>query len=167
MRTLSDHIVSMLTDTSRRVPFLMHDIARRSRYRFDARARSRGITRAQWRVLIMLSRVDGPTQSDLAEMLDVERITLCRMVDRLAEAGMVERRADPSDRRVWRLHLTDRATPVVDELSAIANEMEEDMLEPLSAEQRELLTNLLTTVRDHMREKDDRIEPPTVAGARR
>jgi DNA-binding MarR family transcriptional regulator len=145
----------------------MHDIARRSRYRFDARARSGGITRAQWRVLIMLSRVDGPTQSDLAEMLDVERITLCRMVDRLAEAGMVERRADPSDRRVWRLHLTERATPVVDELSAIANEMEEDMLEPLSAEQRELLTNLLTTVRDHMREKDDRIEQPPAAEAQR
>ena len=168
MLTASLHNVSMLTDTSRRVPFLMHDIARRSRYRFDARARSRGITRAQWRVLIMLSRVDiAPTQSDLAEMLDVERITLCRMVDRLAEAGMVERRADPSDRRVWRIHLTERATPVVDELSAIANEMEEDMLERLSAEQRELLTNLLTSVREHMRDKDDRIEQPAVAGARR
>ena len=116
----------------------------------------------------MLSRVDiAPTQSDLAEMLDVERITLCRMVDRLAEAGMVERRADPSDRRVWRIHLTERATPVVDELSAIANEMEEDMLERLSAEQRELLTNLLTSVREHMRDKDDRIEQPAVAGARR
>ncbi len=158
----------MLTDTSRRVPLLMHDIARRSRYRFDARARSRGITRAQWRVLIVLSRVDGaPTQSDLAELLDVERITLCRMVDRLAEAGMVERRADPSDRRVWRLHLTSQAMPVVDELSAIANEMEEDMLEPLSAEQREILTHLLTTVRDHMRENEDRIYSPAVAATRR
>ena len=145
----------------------MQDIARRSRYRFDARARSRGITRAQWRVLIMLSRVDGPTQSDLAEMLDVERITLCRMVDRLAEANMVERRADPSDRRVWRIHLTERAMPVVDELSTIANEMEEDMLEPLSPEQRALLTSLLSTVRDHMRESDDRIEPPTAAEALR
>ena len=167
MLIASVHNVSMLTDTSRRVPFLMHDIARRSRYRFDARARSRGITRAQWRVLIMLSRVDGPTQSDLAEILDVERITLCRMVDRLAEAGMVERRADPSDRRVWRLHLTERATPVVDELSAIANEMEEEMLEALSTEQREVLTNLLTTVRDHMREKDDPIEPSAAAGSQR
>ena len=144
----------------------MHDIARRSRYRFDARARSRGITRAQWRVLIMLSRVDGPTQSDLAEMLDVERITLCRMVDRLAEANMVERRADPSDRRVWRIHLTERAMPVVDELSTIANEMEEDMLEPLSPEQRALLTSLLSTVRDHMRESDDRIELPAAEAAR-
>ncbi len=157
----------MLTETSRRIPFLMHDIARRSRYRFDARARSRGITRAQWRVLISLSRVDGPTQSDLAEMLDVERITLCRMVDRLAEAGLVERRADPSDRRVWRLHLTERAMPLVDELGAIANEMEEDMLEPLSPEQRAVLTSLLATVRDHIRESDERLDAPAAVEGRR
>lgn len=142
----------MATDTSRRVPFLMHDIARRSRYWFDARARSTGSTRAQWRVLFSLARVDGPTQSELAEMLDVERITLCRMVDRLAEAGMVERRADPSDRRVWRLHLTERAAPVIDELSAIADEMEDKILQPLSPAERETLTGLLVKVRDYMRD---------------
>ena len=156
----------MLTDTSRRIPFLMHDIARRARYRFDARARSRGITRAQWRVLFSLSRVEGPTQSDLAEMLDVERITLCRMVDRLAEADLIERRADPSDRRVWRLHLTERAMPLVGELGAIAMEMEEEMLEPLSREQRTVLTDLLTIVSDHVRECDERLEP-SVAGTGR
>jgi len=145
---------------SRNISFLMHDIARRSRYWFDARARSRGITRAQWRVLIMLSRIDGCTQSELAERLDVERITLCRMVDRLAEAGFVERRADPSDRRVWRLHLTERAMPLVGELEAIAHEMEENMLAPLSAEQRLVLTDLLISVRDHIRQDEDPIELP-------
>jgi MarR family transcriptional regulator, transcriptional regulator for hemolysin len=149
----------MLTDANRSIPFLMHDIARRSRYWFDSRARSAGITRAQWRVLISLGRVDGPTQTELAELLDVERITLCRMVDRLAEAGMVERRADPSDRRVWRIHLTDKATPLVDELGHIAHDMEENMLAPLSTEQRETLTNLLTLVRDHIRVEDDRAAP--------
>lgn len=134
----------------------MHDIARRSRYWFDARARTQGITRAQWRMLISLSRIDGPTQTELADMLDVERITLCRMVDRLAEAGLVERRADPSDRRVWRLHLTEKATPLVDELSHLAIELEEDMLAPLSAQQRAQLTDLLILVRDHIRVEDDR-----------
>ena len=89
-------------------------------------------------------------------MLDVERITLCRMVDRLAEAGFIERRADPADRRVWRLHLTERAMPVVDDLGAIAVEMEENILEPLDAEQRAVLAGLLATVRDHIRESDDR-----------
>jgi len=146
---------------------MMHDIARRSRYMFDARARSRGITRAQWRVLIMLARIEGPTQSELAEILDVERITLCRMVDRLAEAGMVERRADPADRRVWRLHLTERATPLVGELGSIATEMEEYLLEPLSPEQRSQLAFLLGIVHDQMRENVTPIEPPAQAGGQR
>jgi len=135
----------------------MHDIARRSRYWFDARARSAGSTRAQWRVLFNLARVDGPSQSELADMLDVERITLCRMVDRLAEAGMVERRADPSDRRVWRLHLTERAAPVIDELGTIADEMEDKMLQSLSAAERRTLTDLLIKVRDCMREDGEQL----------
>lgn len=158
----------MHTDMSRRVSFLMHDIARNSRYWFDARARSLGITRAQWRVLMLLGRVvDSPTQSELAEMLDVERITLCRMVDRLAEAGLVERRADPSDRRVWRLHLTERATPLVEELSHIANEMEERMLAPLSPAQRALLSDVLTIVRDHIQQEDANVLQPQLAEANR
>ncbi|WP_016744869.1 MarR family winged helix-turn-helix transcriptional regulator [Rhizorhabdus wittichii] len=135
----------------REISFLLHDIARRTRYAFDARARASGLTRAQWRVLINLAHVDGPTQSELAVALDVERITLCRMVDRLAEAGLVERRADPSDRRVWRLHLTEKAGPLVDRLSGIANEMEEKMLFPLSAEQRDLLGGLLLTIDQKLR----------------
>ncbi len=146
----------MHTELSRRVSFLMHDIARQSRYWFDARARSRGLTRAQWRVLLYLDRSDGPTQSEVAEMLDVERITLCRMVDRLSEGGLVERRADPADRRVWRLYLTDKAAPLVDELTDIANEMEDNLLAPLDAGQRATLTDLLTIVRDHFREQDER-----------
>ena len=156
----------MHADMSRRITFLMHDIARRARYLFDARARSKGITRAQWRVLTSLARLDGPTQSDLAELLDVERITLCRMVDRLAEAGLVERRADPSDRRVWRLHLTERATPLVEELSSMANAMEEELLEPLTVDQRDVLRSLLTTVRDHVREIDDRMDQLASGSAR-
>lgn len=157
----------MHTDLSRRVSFLMHDIARRSRYWFDARARSRGLTRAQWRMLLYLDRYDGPTQSEVAEMLDVERITLCRMVDRLAESGLVERRADPSDRRVWRLHLTAKAMPLVEDLTGIANEMEDNLLAPLDADQRATLTGLLNIVRDHMREQDERAEPPLAADGRR
>lgn len=113
------------------------------------------MTRAQYRVLMSLAHREGSTQSDLAERLDVERITLCRMVDRLAEAGMVERRADPNDRRVWRLYLTENAAPVAKDMTKLANEMEENMLQPLTAEQRETLTHLLTIVRDHMHADDD------------
>lgn len=149
---------------SRRISFLMHDIARRSRYWFDARARSRGLTRAQWRALLYLARTDGPTQTELADLLDVERITACRMVDRLAEAGWVERRADPTDRRVWRLHLTEKAMPLVADLTHIADEMEDNILLPLDATQRETLTDLLTIVRDHIREQDEL--PPAAAAPR-
>ncbi len=151
------HNVSMHTESNRRISFLTHDIARRSRYWFDARARSRGITRPQWRVLISLANAEGPTQSELADMLDVERITLCRMVDRLAEAGLVERRADPTDRRVWRIHLTEKATPIVNELSGIASTLEERVLAPLDLAQREMLAELLSIVRDHIREEDERL----------
>ncbi|MES2497160.1 MAG: MarR family transcriptional regulator [Pseudomonadota bacterium] len=152
---------------NRRVSFLMHDIARRSRYWFDARARSRGLTRAQWRMLLFLAHAEGPTQSEVAEMLDVERITLCRMVDRLAEGGLVERRADPTDRRVWRLYLTEKAMPLVDDLTHIADDMENNLLAPLDADQRATLTGLLNIVRDHIREQDDRSPQAVVAGGGR
>ncbi len=157
----------MHAEMNRRVSFLMHDIARRSRYWFDARARSRGLTRAQWRMLLFLAHAEGPTQSEVAEMLDVERITLCRMVDRLAEGGLVERRADPTDRRVWRLYLTEKAMPLVDDLTHIADDMENNLLAPLDADQRATLTGLLNIVRDHIREQDDRSPQAVVAGGGR
>jgi MarR family transcriptional regulator for hemolysin len=87
---------------------------------FDRRAGELGVTRAQWRVLSRLSRQDGLRQVELAEALDVEPITLCRMIDRLAEAGLVERRADEGDRRAWRIHLTPKAGPLIETLRGIA-----------------------------------------------
>ncbi|MBC7505892.1 MAG: MarR family transcriptional regulator, partial [Sandarakinorhabdus sp.] len=77
---------------------LITDSARLLRRRFDARARGLGVSRAQWQVLFILSRTEGINQAGLAEALDVETITVGRMVDRLADAGLVERRADPADR---------------------------------------------------------------------
>ena len=88
---------------------LVTDTARLLRRRFDARARRIGVSRAQWQVLIALARAQGINQAALAERLEVETITVGRMVDRLADAGLVERRADPADRRAWRLFLTAHA----------------------------------------------------------
>ena len=82
--------------------FLIGDTARLMRRAFDERVRTKGITRPQWRVLGLLNRFGGSTQVVLAEMMDVEPITLGRMIDRMQDAGLVERRADPSDRRAWR-----------------------------------------------------------------
>jgi MarR family transcriptional regulator for hemolysin len=91
--------------------FLLHDVARLLRKRFEQNARGSGLTRSQWQVLTYLARNEGISQSGLAELLDVEQITLCRIVDRLQAFGLIERHPHPSDRRVWILHLTPTAHP--------------------------------------------------------
>ncbi|HYZ33270.1 MAG TPA: MarR family transcriptional regulator [Crenalkalicoccus sp.] len=95
---------------------VLHEVARLVRTLFDRRARAHGMTRAQWMILARLRRHDGLTQRELAEILEVEPITVGRLVDRLEARGMVQRCADPADRRVWRLHLTPAATPVLAEI---------------------------------------------------
>lgn len=91
------------------IGFLLNDTARLFRRAFNARVKGSGLTALQWRLLVYLRRNIGIRQAPLAELIEVEPITLSRMVDRLAEAGMVERRPDPSDRRAWRLFLTPEA----------------------------------------------------------
>ena len=103
------------------IAFLLKDASRLLRRRFDARARTVGVSRAQWEVLFALSRNEGINQTGLADYLEVETITLCRMVDRLADAALVERRPDPADRRAWRLHLTDAARPLLDRLKVMGD----------------------------------------------
>jgi MarR family transcriptional regulator for hemolysin len=117
---------------------------------FDRRAAVLGSTRAQWRVLAKLSRRDGQKQVELAEALDVEPITLSRMVDRLAEAGYVERRQDEADRRVWRIHLTQRALPVLEELDALSDIFHADLLAGVSSEDRAVASRVLARVRDNL-----------------
>jgi DNA-binding MarR family transcriptional regulator len=114
---------------------------------FDRRAVTLGVTRAQWRVLSRLARQDGQRQVDLAEALDIEAITLCRMVDRLSEAGLVERRPDDEDRRAWRIHLTPQAEPVLAELKALADKFLEDLLQGVSVERQDEVRRTLEQVR--------------------
>lgn len=136
----------MLMDAQNSIAWMLHDLARQFRYRFDARARALGVTRPQWRALLTLARREGLSQSELATQLDVERITLCRMVDRLAESGLVERRADPQDRRIWRLHLMPKAHAIVEQLSTIGAELEEEALSALSSAERTMLRETLSRV---------------------
>jgi MarR family transcriptional regulator for hemolysin len=85
--------------------FLLHDVARQLRVDADRRASAYGMTRAQWVILFWVDRQPGLSQKELAELLEVEPITVARLIDRLAERGMVQRRDDPADRRIWRLHI--------------------------------------------------------------
>src|SRR3954465_231773 len=100
----------------REFAFVLNDVARLLRTYADQRARRLGITRAQWAVMARLEQSEGLKQSELAEVLDLQPITLTRLVDRLCANGMVERRPDPTDRRAKRLHLTPLARPLMDRL---------------------------------------------------
>lgn len=128
----------------------MGDVSRLMRRRFDERARSSGATGAQWRTLKILERSEGLNQGQLAEFLDVEPITACRMIDRLEEAGLVERRRNPGDRRAWLIFLTDKARPVLDDLHHVAAEMIEGALEGLSAQQRDEFIGSLNAIRENL-----------------
>ncbi len=126
---------------------IMSDVSRLMRRAFDERARGIGVTRTQWQVLTMLARHEGINQGGLAELLDVEPITLCRMVDRLQEAGMVERRADPSDRRAWRLFLTERANGLLGDLRPLALSLFDEAMAGLSTVERDALHLMLERIR--------------------
>lgn len=92
---------------------LLNDVARMMRTRFDQRAREHGMTRAQWIILARLERQPGMSQIELADICEVEAITVGRLIDRLEARGLVERRPDPSDRRIRRLHLLAAAEPIL------------------------------------------------------
>ena len=107
-------------DPDRNVGFLLHDVSRRLRMRFDRRAQDMGLTRAQWRVLVHLAPRQGLNQSALAEILELDNVTLSRHVDRLEATGWLERRPDPEDRRAWCLYLTAKAKPTLERMEALA-----------------------------------------------
>ncbi|MBU6426521.1 MAG: MarR family transcriptional regulator [Rhodospirillales bacterium] len=95
---------------------LMMVVSRLTRVEADRRARQHGMTRAQWGILKQVFFNPGLTQKELADLLEVEPITAARLVDRLQKAGLIERRADAQDRRIWRLHLLPEATPYLEEI---------------------------------------------------
>ena len=134
-----ENLGSMLADTSR--------LLRRS---FDVRARDIGVTRAQWQVLTTLLRHEGVNQGGLADLLDVDPITVCRMVDRLQDATLVERRADPADRRSWRLFLTPRAHDLLAQLRPLADALIEEALAGIDLNDRDRLRDLLDRIRDNL-----------------
>jgi DNA-binding MarR family transcriptional regulator len=130
--------------------FLISDVSRLMRRRFDERAREVGATRAQWRTLTTLSRHEGVNQGALAELLEVEPITLCRMIDRLEESELVERRRDPADRRAWQLFLTDKARPILDNLRSMADDLFDHMLSGVPDAERETLAGSLDIIRGNL-----------------
>jgi DNA-binding MarR family transcriptional regulator len=130
--------------------FEVAETAHVMRREFDRRAAALGVTRAQWRVLARLARRDGVRQIDLADALDLEAITLSRMIDRLAAAELVERRADEHDRRAWNIWLTPKARPLIDKLWTVGSAFLADALEDISEEERRTTERVLARIRNNL-----------------
>lgn len=137
-------------DFERSFGYLLHETARLLGKRFDHRARALGLTRAQCQVLAHLVRNEGINQARLAEFMELEPISLARLIDRMEQAGWVERRADPSDRRARLLYMTDKAKPMFDEILALGQETRAEAFAGLSLEDRERLVDLLLHVRRNL-----------------
>jgi len=135
----------------REFAFLLNDVARLLRTLADQRARQFGMTRAQWAVLVRLEHAEGLKQSELAELLDLQPITLTRLVDRLCANGLIERRADPNDRRAKRLYLTAQARPLMDRLAELGGHMMETVLEGFDLKTIERMIGELSRARTNLR----------------
>jgi MarR family transcriptional regulator, transcriptional regulator for hemolysin len=132
-----------LNEFHRDLLFLLNDVARLLRVDADKRARCHGMTRAQWAILIWLERQPGISQKELSELLEVEPITVARLIDRLEARGMVERRPDPRDRRIWRLHLLRPALDVLHEIDEHRADMTRIVTAGIDEHSIEIMTEAL------------------------
>jgi DNA-binding MarR family transcriptional regulator len=131
------------------LPFEIGETAHVLRKAFDRLAVGLGVTRAQWKVLFRLTRTPGLRQVELADMLELEPITLCRIVDRLEEAGLVERVRDPEDRRAWRLHVTAQAQPLVEKLKGVGGELIDQAFAGIDPKDIEITRRVLAQAREN------------------
>jgi MarR family transcriptional regulator for hemolysin len=149
----------------REIAFTIMDVARLLKTYADQRARQFGISRAQWAVLIRIDRHEGLKQSELADMLDLQPISLTRLLDRLADSGLIERRADPNDRRANRLYLKPDAKPLLGRLAELGADLMETVLEGLSDTSIERMLKELGLVKDNLRSAIARNANPEHAAA--
>lgn len=132
------------------IGLLLMDTGRLLRKRFDQNVRGTGLTRAQWQVLKEIYVREGLNQGALAEFLEVEPITVGRLVDRLEQAGLIERRPHPSDRRAWSLYLLPAAHPLLDTLKAIAAETRAEYLKDMNDAEIDEAIRLLSRIKSNL-----------------
>lgn len=140
----------MVNVRDNRFAHLCQDVTRQLRKHFDRRAVRFGMTRAQWRALKTTRYYEGLSQAELADYLDMEPIPVGRVIDRLEKAGYIERRADPADRRRWRLYLTPKAHAIVDEMDVIADGLRDDALQGIDDVDFATLLRVLTRIKDNL-----------------
>jgi len=136
---------------NREFAFILNDVARLLRTYADYKAAQFGITRAQWAVLVRVDRSEGLNQSELAEVLDLQPITLTRLLDKLCDSGLIERRPDPADRRAKRLYLTPAARPLLERLSFLGEETMANTLAGVDGESVLQMVSKLAVVKENLR----------------
>jgi len=134
----------------RNLGFLFADISRLARLEFDRRVRDLGLTRAQWLFLYYLARQPGCTQSDLAEILQLEKITVSRQAERLEKAGWIARHDQAGDARAYRLKLTGRARRTIRNLDLRADRLRDEYLAGVSSQNRRILLTELTVIKKNL-----------------
>jgi len=130
--------------------FILKDVARRYVHRFEERARALALTLAQCKALLYLTRNEGISQKRLAELTDIDPMSLVRILDRMEADGWVERRADPEDRRARALHVTERAKPIVDQMLQVGADVRAEALKGLTDDERAVLFALLERVHGNL-----------------
>lgn len=136
----------MTTNGTDGLGFLIHDAARLLRKRFEAKGSAYGLSAAQWRLLVRLVKEEGVAQARLAELLEIEPISVSRLLDRMQEGGWIERRQDASDRRVRMIFPTDKSREAFAAIKAVAGDVYDKALAGLAAEERRVLVKCLDTI---------------------
>ena len=143
-------MVARTTQHENSLGFILSDISRLARKEFDRRVRELRVTRAQWLVLMHLARRPGCTQSDLAEAMQMQKITVTRHVERLLRAGWIERHDHAEDGRKYHLYLSRKAEPLIDRLTGVADRMRGEYMRGLSAARRDALIKDLLHIKNNL-----------------
>jgi len=144
-----------VVDPDSSIGFLVGDVARLLRRNFNRRAQALGLSQAQWRALAYLARQQGVSQASLADRLEIQPITLVRLLDHLQAAGLVTRRPDPHDRRAFRLYLTDKAQPLLARMWSIAAQTREQALAGMPIQRQRMLIKSLQHLRQNLLQAED------------
>lgn len=142
-------------DLSRNFGFILNDVARLMRTTFDRRVKALGLTRSQWWVLNHLFRNDGATQSELAEILEIEKATLGRLLDRMEQKGWIRREGHADDRRAKRVFLTDEVEPAIKTMRAAAAEVRRESMAGLSAARQTQFVDALLAIKANLSRADN------------
>ena len=130
--------------------FLLHDVARLLKKRLEQNSGGSGLTRSQWQILAYLAQNEGINQKGLAELLEIEPITLGRIVDKLETLGLIERNPHPTDRRTWLLHLVEAARPKLEQIRELGDVTHREALAGVSEDDRQHLLKTLQALKENL-----------------